>query len=71
MEVHLQRYESWLLGKSNFGTAKPAAQLCGRLGAVFSKQWFVGFHKHKAFRLSESSLLQSQDLLPHNIAGII
>jgi len=29
----------------------------GTSGAVFSKQWFLGFHKHKAFRLSYSSLL--------------
>jgi hypothetical protein len=32
------------------------------------KQWFLGFHNHKAFRLSYSSLLQSQDSLSHNIA---
>ena len=30
-----------------------------------------GFHKHKAFRLSYSSLLQSHDSLPHNMACII
>jgi len=30
----------------------------------------AGFHTHKSFRLSYSSLLQSQDLLPHNIARI-
>ena len=48
--------------------AKTTAQLFGRLGAVFSQQWFRGFHKHKAFRLSYLSLLQSQDSLPHNMA---
>jgi len=31
----------------------------------------AGFHKHKVFRLSYSSLLQSQDSLPHNRASII
>ena len=56
---------------SNFGAAETAAQLCGRLGAGFSKQWFLGFHKHKAFRLSYLSVLQSQDSLPHNMACII
>jgi len=29
--------------------AETAAQHCGRLGAVFSQQWFL--HNHKAFRL--------------------
>jgi len=71
MEVHSVRYEILLLAESDFGAAETAAQLCGRLGAVFSKQWFLGFHMHKAFRLSYSSLLQSQDLLPHNMAWII
>jgi len=31
----------------------------------------AGFHKHKAFRLSYSSSLQSRDSLPHNMACII
>ena len=31
------------------GVAETAAQLCGRVGAVFSKQWFLCFHKHKHF----------------------
>jgi len=31
----------------------------------------AGFHKHKAFRLSYSSSLQSQDSLPHSMACII
>jgi hypothetical protein len=48
-----------------------SAQLCGRLSAVFSQQWFIGFHNHKAFRVSDSSLLQSQDSLHHNMACII
>jgi len=51
--------------------AETTAQLCRRLGAVMSQQWFLAFHKHKAFHLSYSSLLQSHDSLPHNIACII
>jgi hypothetical protein len=47
------------------------AQLCGRLGAVFSQQWFLGFHNYKAFRVSDSSVLESQDLLHYNMACII
>jgi len=35
------------------------------------KRHAAGFHKHKAFRVSYSSLLQSQDSLPHNMACII
>jgi len=31
----------------------------------------TGFHQHKAFRLSYSSLLQWQDSVPHNMACII
>jgi hypothetical protein len=31
----------------------------------------AGFHNHTAFRLSYSSLLQSQDSLPHDMACII
>jgi len=56
------------------GTSKPAvisAQRCGRLGATFSLQWFLGFHDNKAFGLSYSALLQSPDLLHHNIPCII
>jgi len=37
----------------------------------FSQQWFLGFHNHKAFRVSDSSLLESQDSLHHNMACII
>jgi len=48
-----------------------SAQLCGRLNAVFAQQWFLGFHNHKAFRVSDSSLLESQDSLYHNMACII
>jgi len=47
--------------------AETAAQLCGRLGATLSQLWFLGFQKHKAFRLSYSFLFQSQDSQPHNI----
>jgi hypothetical protein len=39
-------------------------QLCGRLSAVFSQQWFIGFHYDKGFRVSDSSL-------HHNMACII
>lgn len=35
------------------------------------QQWFFGFHFHKAFLLSYSSLLQAQDSLPHTTACII
>jgi len=58
------------MGQSNFGAAETSAQVCGRLIAVFSQQWFLGFHNHKAFCVSDLSLLQSQDLLHHNRAGI-
>jgi len=71
MEVHSGRYKIWLLRWSNFGAAETTAQLCRRHGAVFSKPWFLGFHKHKAFRVSYSSLVESQDSLPHNMACII
>ena len=37
--------------------AQTSAQLGGRLGAVFSQQCILGFHKVKAFHLSYSSLL--------------
>jgi len=62
-------------------------QLCGRLReqlrpqlssvgdiklvTMFSQQWFFRFHNHKAFCLSDSSLLHSQDLLRHNMESII
>jgi len=71
MEVHSGCYEIWLIVWSNFGAAETSAQLCRRLSAVFSQQWFSGFHNHKAFRVSDSSLSQSQDLLHHNMACII
>jgi hypothetical protein len=48
-----------------------AAQLCVRLSAVFSQQWFLGFHNLKAFRVSDSSFLESQDSLHHDMACII
>jgi hypothetical protein len=48
-----------------------SAQLYGRLSAVFRQQWLLGFHNHKVFRVSDSSLLQSQDLLHHNMTWII
>ena len=51
--------------------AETSVQLYGRLDAIFSQQWFLGFHDHKAFRLSYSCLLQSQDSLHHNMACIM
>ena len=48
-----------------------SVQLCGRLNAVFWQQWFMTFHNHKAFCVSDSSLLQSQDSLHHNMACIL
>jgi len=35
---------------------RPLHKLCGRLGAVFPHQWFLGFHNHKAFHRSYWSL---------------
>jgi len=46
--------------------AEICAQLCGKFCAIFSLQWFLGFHNHKLFLLLYSSLLQLQDLLHHN-----
>jgi hypothetical protein len=43
-------------------------QGCGRLGAVFPQQWFLGFHNDNAFHQSYSSFLQSQAWLHHNMA---
>jgi len=37
----------------------------------FSSQWFLEFHKHKSFRVSDSSLLELQDSLHHNMACIM
>ena len=48
-----------------------SAQLCGRLSVVFSQQWFLEFHNLNAFRVSDSSLLESQDSLHQNMACII
>jgi hypothetical protein len=48
-----------------------AAQLWKTLGAIFSQQWLLGFHKHNACRLLYMSLLQSQASLLHNMACII
>jgi len=70
MVVHSGFYEIWLLGQSNFGATETSAQVCWRLreqlrprhnlsrtlGAVFSHQWFVWFHNHKAFHWSYWSL---------------
>ena len=67
-------WSCWDLGARLLGTsraAETAAQLCARLCAVFSQQWCWGFNNHKAFCLSYSSLLQSQDLLHHHMACII
>jgi hypothetical protein len=62
---------SGVIANSDIRAAKTAAQLGGRLGAVYSKQWILGYHKYKAFQLSYSSFLQSEDLLPYNMACII
>jgi len=43
----------------------------GDLVQYFSQQWFLGFHNHMAFRVSDSSLLESQDSQHHNMACII
>ena len=48
-----------------------SAQLSRRLSALFSWQWFLGFHNNKAFRVSDSSFLESQNSLHHNMACII
>jgi len=64
-------YEIWLIGYSNFGVIGASAQLSGRLNAEFLQHWFFGFHNQKAFGLSDSSLLQSQDSLHPNMACII
>jgi len=36
--------------------AETAEQVCGRLGAIVSQQWFLRFHNHTVFRLSYSSV---------------
>jgi len=65
--------------------AETSAQVCGRLqeqlrpqhklrwrhGAIYSHQSFLASHNHKEFCLSYSSLLQSRDLLHHNITSIL
>jgi len=51
--------------------AETSVQLCRRLGAVHSQQWFIAFHNHTAFPLWYSSLLQLQDSQHHNMACII
>jgi len=59
-------WSNWALcagQRENSGAAETSGQLCGRLGAVFSQQWFLEFLNHKAFHLSDSSLLQLQDSL--------
>ena len=50
---------------------RPLCKLCGRPGAIFSQQWILGFHNHKAFHLSYASLLKSQVSLHYNMACII
>ena len=50
---------------------RPLLKLCGWLDAIFSQQWFLGFHNHRVLCLSYSSLLQWQDWLHHNVACII
>jgi len=70
----VKSWSSWDLRADLWETSRAAettAQLCRRLGAVFSQQWFLGFYKHKAFHWSYWSLLQSQDSLPHDMACII
>jgi len=49
--VKLKQLRSSGLGKTS-RAAETAAQLSGRLGAIFSQQWFV--HYHKAFHLCYS-----------------
>ena len=71
MEVYPRCDKIWFITVSNIGEAETSAKLCGRHIAVFSQQWFLGFSNHKAFLVSDSSLLQSQDLLHHNMACII
>ena len=67
----LRSYEIRLIRKSNFGATETTAQVCGRhqdpavtaaelygkLDAIFTEQWFLGFHNHKEFCLSYLSLL--------------
>jgi len=65
---------SWALCSGLWETlraAETSAQLCGRLCALFSQQRFLGFHNHKVFQVSDSSLLQSQHLLHHIMACIL
>jgi len=51
--------------------AGSSVQVCMRLCAASSQQWFWGFHNHKASRLSYSSLLQSQASHHHNMPSIM
>jgi hypothetical protein len=46
-------------------------KLCGRLGVIFSTQWFLEFHNDKAYCLSYLSLSQTNDLLRHDMTCII
>jgi hypothetical protein len=39
--------------------------------AVFSQPWLLGFHNNKAYSISYSSLLQSEDSVCCNMACII
>jgi len=50
---------------------RPLLKHCRSFRPVSSQQWFLGFHNHKAFRLSYFSLLQWKALLHHNMAWIV
>jgi len=67
----VQVWSGWDLCTGLWETSRAAetsVQLSWRLGAVFSQQWFSGFHNHNAFCLSYSFLLQHQNLLDPNMA---
>ena len=48
---------------------RPLCKLCGRFGAIFSHQSFLGCHNYEAFCVCYSSLLQSKDS-PSHIVGL-
>jgi len=52
----------WVISRE----AVTSAQICGKLGAVFSEQFYLEFHNHQTLSLSYSSLLQSQDSKPYD-----
>jgi len=67
-------WSSWNLYVGQRETSRAAetsVQLWRRLGAMFWKQWILGFHSYKAFCLSYLPLLQSQGLLHHNMGCIM